>query len=91
MQFSLKDLRGFPSQKCNEARCLKNTKKSHFTTKVHKNAKNRQFGGHIVLSNKSILIGQKLRKIPKLKISIETFWVIFKQCAKQREEEKTIV
>ena len=33
-----------------------------------------------MLPDKSVLIGQKLAKMPKFKNSNETFWVIFKQC-----------
>ena len=36
--------------------------------------------GQTVLPDMSILIGQKLVEMPKLKHSNATFWVLFKQC-----------
>ena len=40
----------------------------------------RETCGQTVLPDRSILVGQKWWKMPKLKKSNETFWVIFKQC-----------
>ena len=49
-----------PIPKMQRSTVFEKHKKSHFTTKVHKNAKIRPFGGHKVLPERSILIGQKL-------------------------------
>ena len=57
-------------------RCLKNHRKSlipHSTLQT--------FFGPTVLPERSILVGQKLVKIPKSKNSNETFGLILKQCA----------
>jgi len=42
-----------------------------------------------VLPDRSVLIGQKLVEMPKLKNSNATFWMIFKHCAsKQKSKSK---
>ena len=66
--------------------CLKITKNVSFND----NAKNGQFGqflkkpcGQTVVPERSSSIRQNWWKMPKMKNSNETFWVIFNQCAVQ--------